>query len=458
MIRVNPGKIATVAAVGLIVLLGAYLRFMAVRESLVPEPYRADAAQYYNSAYNLRRFGVYSHDGGPIAGQVSVPQPDAFVTPGYPLFLALFADDRPNRSIFMRVAYWQALLGTLCILLTYFLVLRMAPGWIALSAALLVAISPHLVNTGIYLLSETLFTFLLLSALLVLSGRPGARRGFYVLLLGGGVLLGIAALTRPVLEFFPLVFPLVLLCAYPRRQATIGAALVLLGFVLVWTPWLVRNQVSVGNTPGPSVMVSTLASGMYPDLEYNHNPESRGIPYRFDPRFAEVTRSLSSTLAEIARRFRENPGEELEWYLIGKPVTLWSWNVFEGGGDTFIYATLSTPYDVSLPFMLSHAVMHGLHWILVTLALAGCLFVWLPFARTRFGDTGLQCARLISLVLLYNTAIIMIFAPFVRYSIPFLPLQYGMAVVAALLAAGWLKQQRHASLVRHASRKEKPAQ
>src|SRR5579862_1728299 len=111
-------------ALCLTILLGGYLRFTAARESFVMDPYRADAAQYYNSAYNLRKYGVYSHDWETIAGTSVIPKPDAFVTPGYPLFLSLFADAPPNRRIFTEVTLWQAALGTASILLAFLLFRR----------------------------------------------------------------------------------------------------------------------------------------------------------------------------------------------------------------------------------------------------------------------------------------------------------------------------------------------
>lgn len=433
----------------LTLLLGGYLRFTAARESLVMDPYRADAAQYYNSAYNLRMYGIYSHDWETVAGTSVAPKPDAFVTPGYPLFLSLFADAPPSRRIFTEVTLWQAALGTASILLAFLLFRRITRPWVAVLGALLVAISPHLVVTGIYLLSETLFVFLLLLTAVVLTTPARNGWAFRITLLATGLLMGVAALTRPVLEFFPILMLLLLFSSYPRRQAAMGAGLLLLGFALVWSPWIARNHISIGKGTDTSVMVSTLASGMYPDMEYDHRPETRGFPYRFDPRFPEITSSLSSTLTEIMRRFRENPVEELEWYLVGKPVTLWSWDIFEGQGDVFIYPTLASPYDRSPLFVLSHSLMHGLHWLLVLLAFGGCVLVWHPAGGRCFSAHALFCTRLMSLLLLYNTAVLMILAPFVRYSITFLPLQYGMAACTAAIAFDWLRAQRARSLERH---------
>src|ERR1700743_1116824 len=94
--------------VALILLLGAYLRFAAVAGTVVDHPFRSDAATYYKTAYNLNVYGVYSHNINESGGRKSAPQPDAFVTPGYPLFLSLFIDTPPKPQVFLQVALWQA--------------------------------------------------------------------------------------------------------------------------------------------------------------------------------------------------------------------------------------------------------------------------------------------------------------------------------------------------------------
>lgn len=58
-------------------------------------------------------------------------------------------------------------------------------------------------------------------------------------------------------------------------------------------------------------------------------------------------------------------------------------------------------------------------------------------------------ARLIGMLLLYNTAVLMVLAPFVRYSIPFLPLIFGMAMLGLALAAQWVRERGVARAVGH---------
>lgn len=426
-----------IAAAVFMVFLAGFLRTAAVTGTVVDSPYRADSAQYYKTAYNLRHYGVYSHEINEVDGLEAAPQPDAFATPGYPLFLALFVDAPPNTEIYVEVLSYQALLATLGVLLTL-LLFRPLSLWVAVPASLLTAISPHLISAATYVLSETLFSVLLILSLLVLGLHARMARWYLSTLLGGGLLLGLAALTRPVVEFFPAAAVFLLFVSYDRRKAAQGAAVLLLGFSLAWGPWVARNYISLGRAGDPSNMVNTLAIGMYPDFEYEHTP-NKGEPDKLDPHFQEFSHSLGATLHEIGERFREDPGEELKWYLMGKPVWLWSWDIVEGGGDVFIYPVLRTPYATSGIFRFTHALMHTLHWPLVILALAGCLMVWLRRARGWLSAEALFLARLASLLLFYNTAVLMVLAPFTRYSIPFLPIQYGMALTALYIAARWIR-------------------
>lgn len=422
------------------VMLGAFMRFGAVAGTVVVRPYRADAAEYYRTAYNLHEFGVYSQKINVVNGQEQPPAPDAIRPPGYPLFLTLFVDRPPEAKVFSNVAVVQAFLSVIVLLLVWMLMSRIAPPWVTFITVLLTAISPHLVNVSIYMVSETLFMLLMMGFLMLLVAMVRNPARFLACLFGAGLLLGLATLTRPILELFPLVLAGLLFLSYPRRDALKGAAALVLGFILVLAPWTVRNYVSTGRAGDPSIMLSTLSGGMYPDFEYEHDPLSRGEPYRFDPRTAQINSSLGSVVKEVARRFEEHPAEELEWYLLGKPVMLWSWDMFEGGDDSFIYPVVRSPYYTSPVYITTHIVMYNLHWLLVALAALGCLFVWLPAVRRHLTPGPLLLARGCALLLLYNTAILMVMAPYVRYSIPFLPLQYGMAALATYLLVTELRR------------------
>jgi hypothetical protein len=100
---------------------------------------------------------------------------------------------------------------------------------------------------------------------------------------------------------------------------------------------------------------------------------------------------------------------------------------------------LRSPYMYSKPFIATHNFMFVIHWPMVLLAFCASLFVWMPYSRKLLEDGPRALAQLLAALLLYNTAILMVLAPYVRYSIPFLPLQYAMAALFLFLIGRWLR-------------------
>ena len=118
-----------------------------------------------------------------------------------------------------------------------------------LVGALLTAVSGPILVTEHYLMSEVLFTLLLVTALLAYISAVRARRRAAVFWMLGlaGVLLGLAALTRPIAQLVLLVLGVGLLGLLPRwRPALLGAITLVALFGVVVMPWMARNQVVQG--------------------------------------------------------------------------------------------------------------------------------------------------------------------------------------------------------------------
>jgi len=410
----------------IIMLLGLHLRLQAVRQTVVDTPIRADARGYVFYAINLNVFHAYSRSPDAIEGKTATPQPDAVCNPAYPLFLTLFFGDNFSEKTILLITLAQALLSTLTIGFVYMASTAIIPRSYALLSALFTALSPHLVTANVYLLTESLFCFLLILFLWLLSRWRTSPSN--ALLLGTGAVLALATLTRPWTQYF--IVPLMLLVATsphivrPKRCA----ALLGLGFFVLMGLWAGRNLSAVGSISDNTLMISTLHSGIYPGMMYENRPETLGYPYRFDPRVPEIVASMHSVSMEIVRRFREQPMEYFQWYILGKPVMLFSWNIYEGPGDVFIYPVLYTPYADSMLFHATHEIMRTLHEWLVALAALGCLIAWLPGARLGMGDGQLFFVHSISSLFAYFVLIHSIGAPFARYSIPMQPVVYVLAL------------------------------
>ncbi len=126
----------------------------------IDTPIQRDAEEYVTYAFNLVEHHVFSRDKTSLS-----PKPDAYRTPGYPIFLALVIHLFGKKYFYQNTILIQALLGSFLVLLTYLLARFMLPVWAAIIPAILVSVSPHLISLGNYILSETLFSFLLLLSL-----------------------------------------------------------------------------------------------------------------------------------------------------------------------------------------------------------------------------------------------------------------------------------------------------
>jgi 4-amino-4-deoxy-L-arabinose transferase-like glycosyltransferase len=412
---------------GMTLIVGFYLRYEAWLETRVRHPLQQDALDYFSYAYNLRHHKIYSKEF--LQPPDSNPQlsPDALRTPGYPLFLAVMVNSPPTRYLIKKIAFWQMVVSMLTIVLAFFLFRRFLLPAATMLAAIFLALSPHLIIFNNYILTETLFCFSLVLTGLAAWGFAKRPSVWLAALLGG--VMGLATLVRPSLQFFPLVAAILVFAGggLPKKPVVVPA--MLLGFVVIISPWYIRNMVTLGRLSDQTLMINFLHHGLYPDFKYKQIPASHSIPYRFDPRSPEIRKDLSSVVNEIKNRFRSEPRQHLKWYLFKKPLIFWSWDTLQGHGDTVVYYLSQNPYTYRRFFQWTHKAMHLLHLPLIFLSLAGSLLVWLA-PRSIGGDrVSMFIARFVSALMLYYTLIHIIGAPFPRYSVPLRPFQYAMGLL-----------------------------
>jgi len=166
--------------------------------------------------------------------------------PGYPLFLAIvggeegLAADVSSSPRSVKVA--QAVVGAFGVLLVGLLAWRTAGATAGAVGASIAAIYPPLVWMPGYVLSETLFSVLMLTTVLLMTwidGESGQNRWqtrTLTAICGG--LAGLAALTRPMM----LVFIGLAGCWGLVRNRWQFAAVFVLGALLVIAPWTLRNM------------------------------------------------------------------------------------------------------------------------------------------------------------------------------------------------------------------------
>ena len=313
-----------------ILILALGLRVHTVLNTEVIAPFRSDAGEYFFYAYNLKHHGTFSKSPHGYS-QNKAPKPDAYRTPGYPLFLALFVDGKVTAKMLTHILIAQAFLSTLVVYFTYLLSRKIFPVSQALVISLLTAISPHLININIYILSEALFSFLVILFFWSLSRvkEPFNPKTFLMF----GVLLGLASLVRPAIQYFVVLMIIVSFLSCGFRKGGQLAAVLLAGYFLVFGPWMARNLTTLGILSDNYVKYATIKFGLYPGLMYKDDPKTLGYPYHFDPNASQIKPELSSILKEVKRRFTTEPVRHLKWYGYEKGIMLWSWNMVVGEGE-----------------------------------------------------------------------------------------------------------------------------
>jgi hypothetical protein len=297
--------------------------------------------------------------------------PSAFRPPGYPAFLAgvygISSHIPVDRWTAARIA--QAIMGALLAGLTGLMAARVWGRDVGLVALGLAAVAPPLVLVGASLLSDLLFAVLVASA--VLAGLTS--RGRMSLLALAGVLVGLAALTRP--NALAVLLPLALAAwagagggAGMRMRPVI--ALVVAALVVI-TPWTIRNAVAFDTLVPISTHTGESLAGTYNESarERTDHPGAwrppRQVPALADvfERGDEVWRQRELTRRALSFA-REHPG-----YLVEVSARN-SLRLLGLGGSSW---SRGNARAMSLPPVAGDVAAHGSVPIVVLALVAACL-------------------------------------------------------------------------------------
>lgn len=205
-----------------------------------PGAFHMDDSEEYvcNAAQILEGRGFSACDG----------MPEFLRTPGYAIVLVPAV---ASGHLELTVILLQAFLGLACVFVIYQTAALVADDRrVAVVAALLYAIEFQAIVFTSMILSEALFTLLVMSALTCLI-RYHARADWH-LLAGSALLLAGATYTRPVAYLLPLAAAVLLFWhagdASSRGRRVIRIALFLLIYAAALLPWHVRNSLVLGSS------------------------------------------------------------------------------------------------------------------------------------------------------------------------------------------------------------------
>jgi len=336
----------------LLFILALGLVFRTLFISLHQRPLISDEREYGQLAYNLYELGSYTYDGSPTA----------YRPVGYPALVSMVYFVVGHHPI--AVKFLQGFLDILIALMIYHLLAGFSSVVRLLGAAFWAFYPPAILYTN-YLMSESVFTLLLVSSVLLLLKSILRKPGSSFAL---GLLFGALVLMKP---SFLLVI-LVLTAFLPKLQVPVRSLVfVALGALLVVSPWLIRNYRASGTV--------VLSSNGGINLLIGNNPNSTGAyAITFPPEAIAGARDefeVNRRASEYAVRYIvEHPGA----FLVNgvKKIA----HLFESEGGLLVWSFHDSPEDRTVRYATKYASIPLLLVLLVNVPYAIFLMtgvVWL---------------------------------------------------------------------------------
>jgi 4-amino-4-deoxy-L-arabinose transferase-like glycosyltransferase len=392
-------------------LVGLVFRILAA--VFLPLHIWSDCMEYDRLATNWLEMDGY-YDGN---------YPTAYWPPGYPFLLSrlyLVLGHLPKAGACVNI-----LLNLGICFLTYKIAGLIWGEKVARVTMFLLVIFPGQILYTNPLLSENLFTFLFLLALLLLMNLREPDRSHWLAVLVGGIVLGLATLTRAVsLAFLPLLIPFWKMQTGSYKMTLRNLAIGAVGLLIVVTPWILRNQQVVGK--------ATIATNGGVNFYLGNNPKS-GMGW--NPPNPEVF------VLEDARyeAFNDSVGYQLGWeYIKNHPAGFFKRGLFK------VAYLLAVDFDaiapdliesikkdaVDTPIILAH-LTQMFYLLVLMLAVGGCLqWFGLPSIGWKPG------VWVVFSILAYWCAVHFVFFGCGRFHFPIIPLITSLAALSITQSTG----------------------
>lgn len=427
-LRVELGVLLALAVIALLI------RLYYVRTAFVDHPLRGDAVQYYAYALNL----INHHTFSMAFPDAAMHAPDNFRDPGYSCLLAIIGlITGTGQAFYLTLLDVQSLLGAVTVLIYAVLVRRWIGFGAAIATAVFMALWPHSITLGGYILSETLLGFLVALALFAIDRAIRSGKIWQASL--AGLTFAAAALTNAVvLPFAPLVGTWMLWRDVPRRRFWAAFLICALAPALAWG--LRAAALPPGQSSGDRVAMN-FVQGAWPEYHpaymksFQGDAEAVRDMAAIDAEYRTLKADRLHGLRVMANRMDADPLRYIGWYL-SKPIELWGWNIGIGQGDIYVYPTANSPLTAGTVLRATTGACFFLNPFILLSAAAGLL---LALFRPRQTPVGLM---LMAALGLFVTAVFAVLQSDARYATPFRGIEIALAMSAITAAAGRLKAVR----------------
>ncbi|MGZ9586632.1 glycosyltransferase family 39 protein [Paenibacillus marinisediminis] len=398
------------SAIILLLLIGLLLRCYFTEWN---KPLSGDEVGYNKMVYQLLDKGIYGYT--PYGTSIT---PNAFTTPGYPIFLAfcyyVFGYQSGNPPI-MQIQLVQIIIQLICSLLLYLIAIKLfSRRIIGLFVMACYLLHPTFILSSSYILTETLYGFfnLLFILLLIHSINKKNKKNLFLL----GFTFGVCILIRPAI--LPFLFILIVYFFLRDKDIKIKYKLIdfvflIIGFFVTMLPWWIRNVISLdkivllAEQAGNPLLWGAYPNNPFPDIDPLQKPEDMG----------------KIAMHRIINGFINEPFTYLEWYTWGKLKYL--------VGDIFP----GISYITKGYFQIAHIIS-------VILGVIGLIFM----AIKKNISSGL----ILFMFFLTNIIVYLPFAPVSRYFYSALPLCFiGLGQLYYFIITFRIDQDKASSLNRN---------
>lgn len=351
-----------------------------------------DDVKYLRSAQTLVETGKLTYK--------DVNKSTVFIMPGIIFFLASFVKlfGMEGATDFIRIA--QAIIQGITLFLVFKIYLKLFNEKVALIGIILNIIYLPNVYISTLILTETLFTFFLVSCIyfLIDAIKSKKKKTYFV----AGTFWALATIFRASIALFPLVvFFVWLVNKYKIKEMIIFASIALIPFLLVFTPWWVRNYIRFDK-----FIPFTLSSGnpMLQGVFINNDVNHELIAKLNDENLVYTNDEINNDTVErkmagkVFKHYLKNDtANYIKWFLVGKTVN-----------------NLKSPYYVEL-YGIKFETARIVHLTLVILS-----FIGIIKAKTK--EKYLIIGLWIYFILIHIP-----FLSYVRYFYPIMPVIIPMA-------------------------------